>query len=109
MFQEDKMKSLFTCAATLFLITNHCFSDVFDTIQDTNTIRASKYNSPLSPVIDPTDPMDLAKLSEEKTKIDNLLTKNVNTKVHATKEQKKRLFKLCFQLKLFMVQNVLRI
>jgi hypothetical protein len=96
MFQEDKMKLLFTCAATLFLITNYCFADVFDTIQDTNTIRAGKYNTPLSATIDPKDPMELAKLSAETTKIDNLLTKNVNTKVHATKEQKKKALQAVF-------------
>ncbi len=30
MFQEDKMKLLFTFAATLFLITNHCFASAVE-------------------------------------------------------------------------------
>lgn len=90
------MKSLFTYAVTLFLITNHCLADVFDTIQKTNTIRTGKYNAPLSPRTDPKDPMELAKLSAETTKIDSLLTKNVNTKVHASKEQQKKALQAVF-------------
>lgn len=95
-FQEATMKLIFTCAATLLLITNYCFGDVFDIIQDTNTMRANKYNAPLSPTINPKDPMELSKLSPETNKIDNLLTKNVNTKVHATKEQQKKALQAVF-------------
>jgi hypothetical protein len=80
----------------LFLVVTHSVADVFDTIQDTNEVRTSKYNMPLSPTIDPKDPKDLSKLLPETTKIDQLLTKNINTKVHATQDQQKKALQAVF-------------
>ena len=90
------MKLISTYIALLFLMTHHCFSDVFDTIQNTNNARASKYNAPLNNVVDQNDPMELGKLLPETTKIDCLLTKNVSTTVYATTEQKKKALQAVF-------------
>lgn len=93
---EYKMKFILTCVTTLFLVTSYCLADAFDTIQEINTTRTAKYNTPLSPCIEQSDPMELSKLVSESRRIDNLLTKNVNTKVHATKEQKKKALQAVF-------------
>ena len=90
------MRFILTCVTALFLVTTYCLADVLDTIQEINTTRAAKYNATLNPTIDPNDPLDLSKLSAETTKINNLLTKNVNTKVHATKEQQKKALQAVF-------------
>jgi hypothetical protein len=90
------MKFILTCVTTLFLVNTYCLADVLDTIQELNTTRAGKYNAPLASVIDKRDPMDLSKLVMESSRIDNLLTKNVNTKVHATKEQQKKALQAVF-------------
>jgi hypothetical protein len=80
----------------IFLVATHSVADVFDTIQDTNEVRIHKYNMPLRPTIDPKDPKDLSKLLLETTKIDQLLTKNINTKVHATQDQQKKALQAVF-------------
>lgn len=90
------MKFLLTCVTTLFLITTYCLADVFDAIEEINSNRACKYNAPLAPAIDKSDPLDLSKLAIESKRIDKLLTKNVNTKVHATKKQQKKALQAVF-------------
>ncbi len=90
------MKLIFTYVTTLFLITNYCFSDVFDAIQETNMTRADKYNAQLNVSIDEKDPNDLSKLSVGTGSIYNLLTKNVSKNVYATKEQQKKALQAVF-------------
>lgn len=83
------MKSYLRYVVFMSLGAHLSMASGYDVVLELNGERREIYNAPLAPRVDPRDPMDLLKLNTHSTQIQDILTKNVNQKVHATKAQKK--------------------